>query len=121
MHSLESGMLTYIAESVFDSLTKKEKETVEDMTRSFLGDYRCSVTSNYPRWLIQPGFSRQTLMTSEERVGSILALSLSLQDPTIRETIRLAHCRQTQKYLDLSFDLVWKRTPGQVLEQPATI
>jgi len=75
------------------------------LTRPLLGDHRSSVTSDYPRWRIQPGFSRQTLMTSGERVGSILALSLSLQDRSIRETIRMAHHRQTQKYLDLSIDI----------------
>jgi hypothetical protein len=105
MHSVEAGMITYIAETVYAGLTKKEKDTVEDLTRPLLGEHRCSVTSNYPRWRIQPGFSRQTLMTSGERVGSILALSLSLQHRVIRETIRQAHHRQTQKYLDLSTDI----------------
>lgn len=102
MHSVEAGMISYIAETVYGGLTKKEKETVEESTRPLLDEHRCSVTTNYPRWRLQPGFTRQTLMTSGERVGSILALSLSLQDRSIRETIRLAHHRQTQKYLDLS-------------------
>ena len=97
-------MISYITEAVYDGLTKKEKETVEELTRSMLDNQRCSVISNYPRWRLQPGFTRQTLMTSGERVGSILALCLSLQDPNIRETIRLGHCRQTAKYLDLSVE-----------------
>jgi Plavaka transposase len=102
MHSVEAGMVSYITETVYDGLTKKEKETVEELTRPLLDDQRCSVNSNYPRWRLQPGFTRQTLMTSGERVGSVLALSLSLQDPIIRETIRTGHLRQVQKYLDLS-------------------
>ena len=102
MHSVEAGMITYITETVYDGLTKKEKETVEEHTRPMLDNQCCSVISNYPRWRLQPGFTRQTLMTSGERVGSMLALCLSLHDPTIRETIRSGHIRQTSKYLDLS-------------------
>ena len=103
MHSVESGMIAYITETVYDGLTKKEKETVEELTRPMFDNQRCSVLlSTYPRWRLQSGFTRQTLMTSGERVGGILALSLSLQDPRIRETTRVGHRRQTQKYLDLS-------------------
>ena len=102
MHSVEGGMVSYITETVYDGLTKKEKESVEELTRPILADQRCSVISHYPRWRLQPGFTRQTLMTSGERVGSLLALTLSLNNPSIRETIRSAHSRQIQKYLDFS-------------------
>jgi len=101
MHSVEGGMISYIAETVYDGLTKKENDTVEESTRSLLGNHCCSVISNYPRWRLQPGFTRQTLMTSGERVGSILALSLSLHDPRIRQTIRSGHQRQIQKYINV--------------------
>jgi len=66
MHSVEAGMISYITETVYDGLTKKEKEIVEEFTRPLLDDQRCSVTSNYPRWRLQPGFTRQTLMTSAD-------------------------------------------------------
>jgi len=101
MHSVEGGMISYISETVYDGLTKKENDTVEESTRSLLGKHRCSVISNYPRWRLQPGFTRQTLMTSGERVGSILALSLSLHDPMIRKTIQAGHQRQIQKYINV--------------------
>ena len=76
MHSVEAGMVAYVTETVYDGLTKKEKETVEELTRSLLDEQRSSVISNYPRWRLQPGFTRQTLMTSGERVGRVLALCL---------------------------------------------
>jgi hypothetical protein len=116
MHSVEAGMIAYITETVYDGLTKKEKETVEDLTRQMLDNQRCSTVSTYPRWRLQPGFTRQTLMTSGERVGSVLALSLSLQDPAIRETIRQGHFRQIQKYLDLSPDLAMKQESEHLQE-----
>ena len=109
MHSVEGGMVSYITESVYDGLTKKEKDSVEEMTRSMLAEQRCSVISHYPRWRLQPGFTRQTLMTSGERVGSLLALALSLNDPSVRETIRSAHGRQIQKYLDVSTETYAER------------
>ncbi len=102
MHSVEAGMIAYITKSVYDGLTKKEKETVEELTRPLLGDQCCSVIGNYPRWRLQPGFTRQTLMTSGERVGGVLALSLSLLHPIIRDTIRIGHSRQIEKYTNFS-------------------
>ncbi|MFM7526899.1 MAG: hypothetical protein ACKO63_00130 [Nodosilinea sp.] len=102
MHSVESGMISYITETVYGGLTKKENESIEDYTRNIFVDYRCSTSSEFPRMRLQPGFTRQTLMTSGERVGSLLALSLSLQDIRVREVIRKGHERQIAKYLDLS-------------------
>lgn len=121
MHSVEAGMISYITETVYDGLTKKEKETVEELTRPMLDNQRCSVISNYPRWRLQPGFTRQTLMTSGERVGSMLALCLSLQDPNIRETIRLGHCRQTAKYLDLSMEFPAETKSRETEQEDETV
>jgi hypothetical protein len=104
MHSVEAGMMTYIAETVYDGLTKREKEAVEQQTQSILNNQRCSVNSTFPRWRIQSGFTRQTLMTSGERVGSVLALCLSLHDPQVQNIIRTGHHRQIQKYCDFSND-----------------
>lgn len=102
MHSVEAGTMSYIAETVYNGLTKKEKERVEEITQPMLDNERCSVVSNYPRWRLQPGFTRQTLLTSGERVGSVFALCLSLHEPTIRQTICSAHRRQVEKYIDLT-------------------
>jgi len=100
MHSVEAGMIAYITETVYGGLTKAENHDIEDLTRLMLDKHKCSVSDDYPRMRLQPGFSNQTLMTSGERVGSLLALSLSLQHPVIRERIRQGHTRQIQKYVD---------------------
>jgi hypothetical protein len=97
-------MISFITESVYGGLTAKEKENMEDMTRSFLNSQRSSVRSNYPRWRLQHGFSRQTLMTSTERVGSLFALSLSIHHAGIRSLMKSAHARQINKYQDTSGD-----------------
>ena len=124
MHSVEAGMVAYITETVYNGLTKKEREAVEEITRPLLTGHRCSIISTYPRWRLQPGFTRQTLMTSGERVGSVLALSLSLQDPTVSEIIQQGHNRQIGKYLDLSTapktedDTMTKKPPPAPLPHP---
>lgn len=100
MHSVEAGMIAYITETVYGGLTKGENQDIEDLTRLIFDKHKCSVSDDYPRMRLQPGFSNQTLMTSGERVGSLLALSLSLQHPVIRERIRQGHKRQIQKYVD---------------------
>ena len=41
---------------------------------------RLLVRNNYPRWRIQAGFSKQTLMTSNERVSSLLTLVLTMHN-----------------------------------------
>ena len=102
MHSVESGMISYITETVYGGLTRKEKEAIEEYTRNIFLHHRCSTISEFPRMRLQQGFTRQTLLTSGERVGSLLALSLSLQDVRVREIIRSGHARQIEKYLDIS-------------------
>lgn len=125
MHGVEAGMIAYVTEAVYDGLTQKERETVEQYTRRLLDGNRSSVSSDYPRWRLQHGFTRQTLMTSGERVGSILILCLSLQDPVVKETIQSGHSRQILKYLDLSTETPLERnqretdsTSGQKHKKP---
>jgi len=105
MHSVEAGMISYLTETVYGGLTKGENEEVEELTRWMLEKHRCSVSTDYPRMRLQTGFSRQTLMTSGERVGSLLALSLSLQHERIRSIIQAGHSRQIEKYVDIPTDM----------------
>jgi hypothetical protein len=99
MHGAELGLLTYIGTSIFGGLQPKESELLESKIRPLLTAIRSSVRSDYPRWRVQKGFSRQTLMTSSERVGSLFILTLSLQIKPIREIVRIGHKRQSEKYL----------------------
>jgi hypothetical protein len=72
MHSTKSGLFEYIADLVFDGLTKTEKQEVEmNITRIFLST-RSSVRYTYPRWCLKDSFSnRQTQITCGEKVGSV--------------------------------------------------
>jgi hypothetical protein len=99
MHSTELGVIKSINEVVFKGLTKTECKQVESMMRSYLGDVRSSCRSTYPRWRLTDGFSRQTLMTSTERVGTLFSLCLGLQSQEIQEVVSAAHTRQRKKYM----------------------
>jgi hypothetical protein len=63
MHSAESGLLMYIGTAIFGGLQLKERELLESKINPLLTSSRSSIRSDYPRWRVQPGFSRQTLMT----------------------------------------------------------
>ena len=100
MHSAESGLMAYIGTAIFGGLQPKEKEEVEGQIRAVLIGPRSSLRKDYPRWRLQQGFSRQTLMTCNERVGNIMLLALSLHIPEISSTFETAHKRQKRKYFD---------------------
>eukprot|EP00957_Ditylum_brightwellii_P055755 4224743-Ditylum_brightwellii.AAC.1 len=96
MHSVESGIFEYLGKSVFFGLTEKKAEKAEVCMRSVLGGLRSSVCENYPRWRIVEGFSKQTLMTATERVGSCLALAILLKFPKIATLFEAAHKKQRE-------------------------
>ena len=98
MHSTELGVIKTLNEVVFQGLTKSECTEVEFLMQGFLGGVRSSVRSTYPRWRLSDGFSRQTLMTSTERVGTLFSLCLALQSQEIQDRISTAHGRQRHKY-----------------------
>jgi hypothetical protein len=98
MHGAELGLITYIGIAIFGGLKPKECESLESKIRPMLTSIRSSVRREYPRWRVQTGFSRQTLMTSSERVGSLFSLALSLQIEPIRKIVKDGHVRQAKKY-----------------------
>jgi hypothetical protein len=100
MHSAESGLMAYLGTAIFGGLQPKEREVVEGQIRAVIAPSRSSVRSDYPRWRLKQGFSRQTLMTCAERVGNIMLLALSLHIPEISANFETAHRRQKRKYLD---------------------
>eukprot|EP00957_Ditylum_brightwellii_P079651 6056747-Ditylum_brightwellii.AAC.1 len=63
----------------------------------FVG-WKCSVKDNYPRWRLQDGFSHLTLMTSTERVGAILLITVLMKNKEAESIMRKAHERQRKQY-----------------------
>jgi Plavaka transposase len=104
MHSTELGVIKTLNEVVFQGLTKSECTQVEYLMQTFMSGVRSSVRSTYPRWRLSDGFSRQKLMTSTERVGTLFSLCLAFQSHEIQDIIAVAHARQRQKYNTFSED-----------------
>ena len=98
MHSFEEGMMENIGSTLFDGLVPSESEAVETLMIPLLTSARSSARSTFPRWRLQKGFSRQTLMTMGERVGSVFSLSLALHNPEIAKVFHDGHQRQRSKY-----------------------
>lgn len=94
MHANEAGTFKETADSVYDPLTKGEKAKLEKRMIYLLKGLRCSEWSSFPRWRISPGFTNQTNMTCDERVGSLLQLSLCLHDEEVYSILDTAHKRQ---------------------------
>jgi hypothetical protein len=98
MHSFEEGMMENIGATLFDGLVSSETEKIETVMIPLLTKTRSSARNTFPRWRLQKGFSRQTLMTMGERVGSIFSISLALHDPEIARVFNDGHDRQRSKY-----------------------
>ena len=99
MHSFEEGMMENIGSTLFDGLVATEADRVEAIMIPLLGSIRSSVRSTFPRWRLQKGFSRQTLMTMGERVGSVFSLALGLHNEDLAYVFQCGHERQRSKYL----------------------
>lgn len=98
MHSFEEGMTENIGATLFDGLVPSEAETVESIMIPLLSSIHSSARSTFPRWRLQKGFSRQTLMTMGERVGSVFSLALGLHNPELAKIFHNGHERQRGKY-----------------------
>lgn len=98
MHSCELGVIKSLCNVLFDGLQNQESHKLEHLISSKFNHTKSSVRNTYPRWRLNEGFSRQTLMTSTERVGSLFSLCLALQHEDVKKLISKAHKRQMLKY-----------------------
>jgi len=116
MHSCEEGLMENIGTTLFDGLVCSEAEKVESLMIPLLTSSRSSVRSTYPRWRLQKGFSRQTLMTMGERVGSVFSIALALHHRDVAKIFQDGHARQRTKYL--SFPQTSKADEREMFYQP---
>jgi hypothetical protein len=113
MHSFKEGMMENIGTTLFDGLVSSETDKIESLMNALLTSYRSSVRSTYPRWRLQKGFSRQTLMTMGERVGSVFSIALALHHKDVAKIFQEGHARQRTKYS--TFPASIKETERDVL------
>ena len=98
MHSCELGLIKSMCNVLFEGLQNQECHRLEQLISSKFNRTKSSVRTTYPRWRLNDGFSRQTMMTSTERVGSLFSLALALQHDDVKNLVGRAHKRQIKKY-----------------------
>ena len=105
MHYNASGLFAYLGKIAFGGLKPAEAETLEGFMREDFS-VQSSVRYDLPRGKFTRGFTNCTLLTSNEKVGIMHALYLSLGTPRVAEIYQVSILRQQQKYADLScFDV----------------
>jgi Plavaka transposase len=105
MHYNASGLFAYLGKIAFGGLRPAEAEMLEGYMREDFS-VRSSVRYDLPRGKFTTGFTNCTLLTSNEKVGIMHALYLSLGTPRVAEIYQISILRQQQKYADLScFDV----------------
>jgi hypothetical protein len=80
MHCLEEGIIKYLLGVFLDPLSISIKESLDDLVTLLLSAKanRCFGRRLFPRLNFTRGYSRLTLLSSEERTGAFLALILVL-------------------------------------------
>jgi hypothetical protein len=78
MHVLEEGLFKYLLATFLDPLSETATADLDNFVAKLLGPTanRCHGMRLFPRVNFTQGFSRLTLLTSEERVGEVLAIVL---------------------------------------------
>ncbi len=99
MHFNESGLFDSVTKAFYSCFTPEELNKFEQSTRSFNRHSRSSVRSEFPKDRITPGFSKCTLKTSNETVGSLLSVVLTVQDDMVYDMMEQVGTRQQQRYL----------------------
>ncbi len=88
MHLLEEGLLKYLLSVFLDPLSDSIKGDLDDLVKELLCSNRCYGSRLFPRVNFTRGYSRLTLLSSEERTGALLALVLTLNTHRGMEILR---------------------------------
>jgi hypothetical protein len=90
MHLLEEGIIKYLVSVFLESLSAGVFAELDIYVNKLLGGKanRCFGSRSFPRVNFTCGFSRLTLLSSEERVGELLAIVIVLQTDQGREILK---------------------------------
>jgi len=102
MHSLSAGVISNVNDTTYGSFTAGEKKKFDHILRSILLGCRSSVLFRYPSVAIKKNFSFQSLLTHNEKVGSLLLLLMSMHNVEGRELFAIARNKQLHKYYSFS-------------------
>jgi hypothetical protein len=78
MHLVEEGILKYILAVFLEALSATARSDLDDLVTKLFRSNRCHGSRLFPRLNFTRGYSRLTLLSSEERTGAFLALIVVL-------------------------------------------
>lgn len=78
MHAYQSGLLLYEVKMVLDSLPVTRQVQMDRLVHKIFHGLRCGEKQDYPRMNFAKGFSKLTLLTSDEWAGKLFVLLLAL-------------------------------------------
>ena len=82
MHAFQSGILMYVVRMVLDNLATRSQVLLDRLVHKLFHDLRCGEKQDYPRMNFSKGFTKLTMLTSDEWPGKlfVLVLALSTED-----------------------------------------
>lgn len=79
MHAFQSGIVKYMVKMVIDKLSTASQTALDRLVHKLFHDLRCKEKSEYPRLSFSKGFSKLTMITSDEWVGKLFVILLVLK------------------------------------------
>ena len=110
LHSAEAGVIDYINQVAYGFMSQKERTMFQEAIRiGSISKTRSSARKTMPVMKMKHNFTSQSLMTHSEKVGCLLNLRLSLDNPECRLIWEKAHHRQKMKYVSFPTRIQLKR------------
>ena len=110
MHYNEAGLFDGVAKAFYGCFTEEEKQKFEGATRSLVLNSRSSVRKEFPKTRISKGFTNCTLNTANEKVGSLMTASLTLQNDETCDMMVTVGERQQERYLSFPVNITSSTT-----------
>lgn len=74
MHAFQSGIMMYLTKMALDKLPPKKKAELDRLVDEILGDLRTSEKDSLPRFNFTKGFTKVSMITSDEWAGKLFVL-----------------------------------------------
>jgi hypothetical protein len=78
MHYCDSGSCFYIIQVAYLSMTNSERAEMEKIVQTYFKGKQSSMHDDLPRGKFSSGFSRTTLLTAGEKIGTVFSLYVAL-------------------------------------------
>ena len=78
MHAFQSGILMYLVKMVLDNVPPKRRMELDRLVHKLFHGLRCKERKNYPRMNFSKGFTKLTMLTSDEWAGKLFVILIVL-------------------------------------------